>query len=73
MGNCSKYLLDILPEDGHAICVQTNIYDDDSIFTQFTQNSYSCRMFIGVWVKKKKIYRPIIVDKPISMVLYLIP
>ena len=72
MGNCSKYLLDILPEDGHAICVQTNIYDDDSIFTQFTQNSYSCRMFIGVWVEKK-LYRPIIVDKPISMVLYLIP
>ena len=55
MGNCSKYLLDILPEDGHAICVQTNIYDDDSIFTQFTQNSYSCRMFIGVWVEKKDI------------------
>ena len=76
MGNCSKYLLDILPEDGHAICVQINIYDDDSIFTQylleFTQNSYSCRMFIGVWVEKK-LYRPIIVDKPISMVLYLIP
>ena len=62
MGNCSKYLLDILPEDGHAICVQINIYDDDSIFTQylleFTQNSYSCRMFIGVWVEKKDIQTP---------------
>ena len=76
MGNCSKYLLDILPEDGHAICVQINIYDDDSIrvteyLLEFTQNSYSCRMFIGVWVEK--IYRPLIVDRPISMVLYLIP
>ena len=62
MGNCSKYLLDILPEDAHAICVQINIYDDDSIFTQylleFTQNSYSFRMFIGVWVEKKDIQTP---------------